>query len=63
MRYLLAVLCAVGIVAVQALYGGAMRPVFALPSLLLVAGVAMLGLVGVAWRSLPAPAPRVWRRF
>lgn len=44
MRYLLAVLCALSLVAAQSLYGGAMRPVFALPAFVLV-GLAGVGAV------------------
>lgn len=56
MRYLIAVLCAVAVVSAQALYGGAMRPVFALPALLLVSVAGALGLVAIVWRNVPAPS-------
>jgi hypothetical protein len=56
MHYLIAVLCAVAVVLTQALYGGAMRPVFALPGLLLVSVAGALGVVAIVWRNVPAPS-------
>ncbi len=56
MRYLIAVLCAVAVISAQALYGGAMRPVFALPALLLLAVAGALALVAIVWRNVPAPS-------
>jgi len=54
-RYLLAILCGLAVVAAQLLYGGAMRPVFALPAFALIGGVGILAVVGVFGRNLPAP--------
>jgi hypothetical protein len=56
MRYLIAVLCALAVVITQVLYGGAMRPVFALPGLFLVGVAGALGIVAVFWRNVPAPS-------
>ncbi len=57
MRYLLAILCALAIAAAQSLYGGVMRPVFALPAYLAVLGVAgILALSALFWRNIPFPA-------
>lgn len=56
MRYLIAVCCALAVIAAQALYGGAMRPVFALPALLLVGIAGLLALVAAVWRNVPAPS-------
>lgn len=56
MRYLIAVLCALAVLSVQGLYGGAMRPVFALPGLALTGLAGALGLVAVFWRNIPAPS-------
>ncbi len=56
MRYALAVLCALAVVSAQVLYGGAMRPVFALPALILVGLAGALGLAALVWRNVPAPS-------
>jgi Lipid A core - O-antigen ligase and related enzymes len=56
MRYLLAVFCALAIVVTQLLYGGAMRPVFALPGLFLVALAGGLGVAAVFWKNVPPPS-------
>jgi len=56
MRYVIAVLCALAVVAAQALYGGAMRPVFALPALFLAGLAGALGLAAVFWRNVPSPS-------
>lgn len=56
MRYLIAVCCALAVIVAQALYGGAMRPVFALPALLVVGIAGLLALVAAVWRNVPAPS-------
>jgi hypothetical protein len=56
MRYFLAVCCAFAVLSVQVLYGGAMRPVFALPGYLLVGLAGALALVAIFWRNVPSPS-------
>jgi hypothetical protein len=56
MRYFLAILCALAVVITQTLYGGAMRPVFALPGLLLVGVAGVVALMGITWKGLPSPS-------
>jgi tetratricopeptide (TPR) repeat protein len=56
MRYLLAVFCALAIVVTQLLYGGAMRPVFALPGLFFVALTGCLAIVAILWKNIPSPS-------
>ncbi len=55
MRYLLAILCALAIAVAQSLYGGVMRPVFALPAYLAVSVAGILALSALLWRNLPLP--------
>lgn len=55
MPYLLACLSALAIVAVQALYGGAVRPVFALPGYLVLGGTGVLGLAAFFRKDTSAP--------
>ena len=55
MRYFLAILCGLAVVAAQTMYGGAMRPVFALPAYAVVGIVGILAVAGAFWRNLPAP--------
>ncbi len=57
MRYLIAITCALAIVSAHLLYGGLMRPVFALPAFLLVGAAGLLCLPALWWRNIPAP---VW---
>ncbi|HRJ70610.1 MAG TPA: O-antigen ligase family protein [Terrimicrobiaceae bacterium] len=57
MRYLIAAICALAIVSAHLLYGGLMRPVFALPAYLLVGAAGLLCLPALWWRNIPAP---VW---
>ena len=56
MRYLLAILCALAIAVAQGLYGGLMRPVFALPAYLIIAVAGLLALAAAFWRNLPTPS-------
>jgi hypothetical protein len=56
MRYLIASLCAFALVITQVLYGGAMRPVFALPGLWLVALCGCLGILAILWKNIPPPS-------
>lgn len=56
MRYLIAVLCALGVLVTQALYGGALRPVFALPGLFLAGVAGALGMVSLLWRNEARPS-------
>lgn len=57
MRYLIATICALAIVSAHLLYGGLMRPVFALPAYLLVGAAGLLCVPALWWRNIPAP---VW---
>lgn len=54
MRYFLAVCCALAVLSVQVLYGGAMRPVFAMPGYLILGLVGALGLLAIFWRNIPS---------
>lgn len=56
MRYLLAILCALAIIAAQSLYGGVMRPVFALPAYLILSVAGILALSALFWRNVPLPS-------
>lgn len=56
MRYLIAILCALALVAAQALYAGVLRPVFALPCYLLVGSAGVLSLALVFRRDVPLPS-------
>ena len=55
MRYLIAILCALAVTSAQALYGGAMRPVFALPAFATVGVAGVLGLSGLFRKNGSAP--------
>jgi len=56
MRYLPAILCALAVAAAQALYGGVLRPVFALPAFALVGVAGVLG--GVCFFRGKNPEPQ-----
>lgn len=56
MRYIPALLCALAVAFAQGLYGGAMRPVFALPAFATVGVAGMLGLFGLFRKNGSAPS-------
>lgn len=55
MPYVLACLSALAILAVQALYGGAVRPVFALPGYLVLGGAGVLGMAALFRKGASTP--------
>jgi len=55
MRYLPAILCVLALAAAQGLYGGMLRPVFALPAFALVGAAGVLGVAGPFRKNISAP--------
>lgn len=56
MRHLIAILCALALVAAQALYGGVLRPVFALPCYMILGVAGVLSLAILFQRNTPLPS-------
>lgn len=56
MRYLLAILCVLVVAVAQVFYGGALRPVFALPAFALAGVVALQAVWSPFWKNIPAPS-------
>lgn len=56
MRYLIAILCALAIVVAQSLYGGLLRPVFALPAFSIIGIAGLMALSSLFWRNLTLPS-------
>ncbi len=56
MRYLLAILCALAIALAQGLYGGLLRPVFALPAYAVIGVTGLLAISALFWRNVTLPS-------